>query len=72
MKEVQDDVLKQQLINDSGYKAQFSVDVVRNTRLFYIAAGDYIVKEEASRPICFTLLAAEPSFTPHYRMAGFP
>lgn len=55
MKEVQDDVLKQQLINDSGYKAQFSVDVVRNTRLFYIAAGDYIVKEGSQPSYLFYL-----------------
>ncbi|MEX3019981.1 transcriptional regulator YeiL [Kluyvera sp. STS39-E] len=45
MKEIQNDVLRQQLIGCSGYTECFSVDVRSDTRLFHIAAGDYIVRE---------------------------
>ncbi|TNV19794.1 transcriptional regulator YeiL [Buttiauxella sp. B2] len=45
MKEIQNDDLRQQLISNSGYKECFSVDVIRDTRLLHIAAGDYIVRE---------------------------
>lgn len=56
MKEIQNDELKQQLINDSGYREKFSVDVVNDTRLFHVAAGDYIVKE-GSQPAHLFYLA---------------
>ncbi|OON41886.1 transcriptional regulator YeiL [Izhakiella australiensis] len=45
MKDIQDENLRRQLINDSGYKDMFSIAVINETRLLYIAAGDYIVKE---------------------------
>lgn len=45
MKEIQNDDLKQQLVRCSAYTACFSVEVLRDTRLFHVAAGDYIVRE---------------------------
>lgn len=45
MKEIQNDVLRQQLISQSGYQKCFSVDVSGGTRLFHVAARDYIVQE---------------------------
>ena len=55
MKEIQNENLKQQLISDSGYLEKFSVDVVRDTRLFHVVAGDYIVKEGAQPAHLFYL-----------------
>ncbi|POT59690.1 transcriptional regulator YeiL [Citrobacter amalonaticus] len=49
MKEIQNDDLRQQLISNSGYTKCFSVDVAHDTRLFHVAAGDYIVRE-GNRP----------------------
>lgn len=45
MKEIQNDALRQQLIDQTGYTECFSVDVSCDTRLFHVAAGDYIVRE---------------------------
>lgn len=56
MKEIQNDDLKRQLINESGYKERFSVDVERDTRLFHVGAGDYIVKE-GNQPLYLFYLA---------------
>lgn len=70
MKEIQNENLKQQLISDSGYLEKFSVDVVRDTRLFHAVAGDYIVKEGLNPRTFFTSHAAGLSFTPHQLMVG--
>lgn len=45
MKEVLDTSLKQQLLEATGYSQNFSIDVVGNTKLFHVLAGDFIVKE---------------------------
>lgn len=45
MQEIKNDDLRQQLIKNSGYNDQFSIDAMHDTRLFRIVAGDYIVKE---------------------------
>ena len=45
MKEIHNDAVKQQLILESGYKERFSVDILRDTRLFQVAAGADIVRE---------------------------
>lgn len=45
MKEVLDSSLKQQLLEATGYSQNFSIDVVSNTKLFHVLAGDFIVKE---------------------------
>lgn len=45
MKEVLDTRLKQQLLEATGYSQNFSIDVVGNTKLFHVLAGDFIVKE---------------------------
>lgn len=45
MKEVLDSSLKQQLLEATGYSQNFSIDVVGNTKLFHVLAGDFIVKE---------------------------
>lgn len=44
MKEIHNEVVKQELILQSGYKERFSVDILRDTRLFEVAAGEEIVK----------------------------
>lgn len=56
MKEIQNDDLKQQLIINSGYRSHFSSDVLADTRLFHVVAGDYIVKE-GSQPLHLFYLA---------------
>ncbi|AUV00440.1 transcriptional regulator YeiL [Phytobacter ursingii] len=56
MKEIKNDDLKQQLINNSGYRSHFSTDVLADTRLFHVVAGDYIVKE-GSQPLHLFYLA---------------
>lgn len=56
MKEIQNDLLRQQLISDSNYKACFSIDVLHETRLFHIAAGDYIVREGSQPTYLFYLV----------------
>lgn len=45
MKEIQNDELKQQLIRHSGYRERFSADVIGETRLFHVMAGDFIIRE---------------------------
>lgn len=45
MKEIRNDKWMQQLMEDSGYQQQFSIDVLDYTRLFQVEAGEYIVKE---------------------------
>lgn len=45
MKEIDNEPLMQQLISESGYADKFSADVIKHTRLFQVAAGDYIVRE---------------------------
>lgn len=44
MKEIHNEVVKQELILQSGYKERFSVDFLRDTRLFEVAAGEEIVR----------------------------
>lgn len=55
MKEIQDQTLKQQLIDRSGYLQQFSSDNAEDTRLFWVEAGEYIVKEGARPDYLFYL-----------------
>jgi len=45
MKEVQDEKLKAQLIHETAYGENFSIDVISGTRLFNVPAGNFIVKE---------------------------
>ncbi|WP_343554308.1 transcriptional regulator YeiL [Pantoea sp.] len=45
MKEIHNEMLKHNLIEKSDYSAKFSIDVMQETRLFHVVAGDYIVKE---------------------------
>lgn len=45
MKEIHNEDLKRKLIENSDYTAKFSVEVMAETRLLHIMAGDYIVKE---------------------------
>lgn len=49
MKEIHNDVLKHQLIQESNYKTRFSMDILHDTRLIQVPAGGFIVKE-ASQP----------------------
>lgn len=56
MKEIKNDVLKLQLINQSGYKERFSADVIADTRLFQVAAGGFIVEEGQSPMWLFYLV----------------
>jgi cAMP-binding proteins - catabolite gene activator and regulatory subunit of cAMP-dependent protein kinases len=56
MKEICNDDLKFQLIHDSGFREQFTVDVVSATHLIHIPAGDYIV-EEGTQPAWLFYLA---------------
>jgi len=44
VKEIHNEVVKQELILQSGYKERFSVDILRDTRLFEVAAGEEIVR----------------------------
>lgn len=55
MKEIQNEKLKQQLINESGYQDKFSVEVMADTRLFHVVAGDYIIREGAQPAYLFYL-----------------
>lgn len=55
MKEIHNDTLKQTLIHESGYRTQFSLDVVQETHLFHIAAGEYIIEEGAQPAWLFYL-----------------
>lgn len=55
MKEIQNENLKQQLMNDSGYQGKFSVEVVLETRLFHVVAGDFIIREGAQPAYLFYL-----------------
>lgn len=71
MKEIQNEKLKQQLINESGYQDKFSVEVMADTRLFHVVAGDYIIREGAQPAYLFTSRADGPSFIPHRLMVGF-
>ncbi len=50
MKENHNEALKQQLIQESGYKNLFYMNILRDTRLLQMAAGDFIVKE-GSQPV---------------------
>ena len=50
MKENHNEALKQQLIQESGYKNLLSMNILRDTRLLQMAAGDFIVKE-GSQPV---------------------
>ena len=45
MKDVLDTSLKHQLLEATGYSQNCSIDVVGNTKLFHVLAGDFIVKE---------------------------
>lgn len=56
MKEINNDVLKQQLIQESDYKPRFSVDILRDTRLIQVAAGGFIVKEASPPAYLFYLV----------------
>ncbi|HAB1630639.1 TPA_asm: transcriptional regulator YeiL [Salmonella enterica subsp. arizonae] len=56
MKEIQNDVLRQQLIGCSGYTECFSDDVAQDTQLFHIEAGDYIVREGSQPAYLFYLV----------------
>jgi len=56
MKEIHNENLKSQLIKDSDYQHKFSLDVMQETRLLHIMAGDYIVKE-GERPFHLFYLA---------------
>lgn len=55
MKEVQNENLKQQLMSDSGYQGKFSIEVERDTRLFHVVAGDFIIREGAQPAYLFYL-----------------
>lgn len=55
MKELHNDPLKQQLINESGYLERFSHDMLTDTRLFHIVAGEYIIEEYQSPAWLFYL-----------------
>ena len=50
MKEIHNEHLKRQLMDDSGYERQFSGTVFSDTRLFHVMAGDFIVRE-GSQPL---------------------
>jgi CRP/FNR family putative post-exponential-phase nitrogen-starvation transcriptional regulator len=56
VKEIHNDAVKQQLILESGYKTRFSVDILRDTRLFQVAAGADIVKEGSQPAYLFYLV----------------
>ncbi|WP_435927173.1 transcriptional regulator YeiL [Dryocola sp. BD613] len=45
MKEVQNEKLKQQLLQETAYTDNFSIEIISGTRLFHVLAGDCIVKE---------------------------
>jgi len=45
MKEIRNEKMKQDLIENAGYKERFTFDPVPQTRLFRFNAGDYIVRE---------------------------
>lgn len=45
MKEIQNEALKMEFITNSGYKENFSVDVLHDVRLFHFASGGAIVEE---------------------------
>lgn len=55
MKEIKNDILKQKLIDESNYKERFSIDVLPDTLLFHIAAGEYIIEEGQSPAWLFYL-----------------
>lgn len=56
MKEIHNEALKEQLIQESGYKQRFSVDILRDTRLVQMAAGGFIVKEGGQPAYLFYLV----------------
>ena len=56
MKESHNDALKQQFIHESGYKTRFSLDILRDSRLVQMAAGDFIVKEDSQPAYLFYLV----------------
>lgn len=56
MKEIQSIDLKQKFIKGSGYLEKFATEVERDTRLFQIAAGDFIVEERKKPNFLFYLV----------------
>lgn len=56
MKEVHNEKLKTQLMNESAYRSQFSFDAAAGARLYQVDAGEYIVKE-GERPAYLFYLA---------------
>lgn len=57
MKELQDDVKRQELIKTSNFSECFSFDVASYTRLLRARAGEYIVRE-GEAPACLYFLAS--------------
>lgn len=55
MKEIHDEAVKQQLIQQSGYEERFSGAVLQDTRLFQMAAGTDIVREGIAPEYLFYL-----------------
>lgn len=56
MKEIENDDLKRELMESSGYKDCFSIDVLNDTGLLHFSAGEFII-EEATQPCNLFYLA---------------